>query len=79
MIMMKELDFAVLKKDVNKARLERGDLGTVLFVHDAGKAYEVEFITGGGNTLAVLTLDAADLRPLGSNEILHAREIGGEE
>ncbi len=73
---MKELDVAVLTKNIDAARRERGDLGTVVFVHETGKALEVEFMTGGGKSVAVLTLNSGDVRPLGGNEILHAREFG---
>jgi hypothetical protein len=46
-------------------------------VHDyAEGAYEVEFVTGGGTTLAVLTLEAATLRLLAPSDMLHVREVG---
>jgi hypothetical protein len=72
---IKELDAAVLERDVQEQGLIRGDMGTVVFVHDAGKAYEVEFLTGAGKTIAVLTLDAGDVRHIGKNEIPHARKL----
>ncbi len=39
-------------------------------------AYEVEFVTGGGKTLAVLTLETATLRLLAPSDMLHVREGG---
>ncbi len=46
-------------------------------MHDhAEGAYEVEFVTGGGTTLAVLILEAATLRLLAPSDMLHVREVG---
>jgi hypothetical protein len=61
--MIKELDVVVLAKDLKEYQLKRGDAGTVVHVYEGGKAYEVEFVTDEGKTLAVVTLSAQDLRP----------------
>ncbi len=55
--MFKELDTVVLAKDLKKHQLTRGDVGAVAHVYEGGKAYEVEFVTGEGKTIAVLTLE----------------------
>jgi hypothetical protein len=47
--------------------LECGDVGTIVFVHRGGEAYEVEFTTFDGETAAVATVEAAQLRPAGSS------------
>lgn len=73
--MMDELDTVVLTRDVPEHALAEGDLGTVVFRYPEGEAYEVEFITADGSTVAVLTLDASDLRSLADGEILHARRL----
>jgi len=39
--------------------------------YDHGAAYEVEFFLDSGETVAVLTLEANDVRPRGGKEILH--------
>lgn len=39
-----------------------------------GAAFEVEFVTGKGGTVAVITRECKDVRPMYPNEILHARE-----
>jgi hypothetical protein len=44
-------------------------------VHDQGAAYEVEFLTLAGETLAVLTLTAAQVRPAAADEIPHVRHV----
>jgi hypothetical protein len=40
-----------------------------------GQAYEVEFMTLEGKTVAVVTLEASKVRPIGQREIVHAREV----
>jgi hypothetical protein len=65
----------VLTRDMSGFGLQACDVGTVVHVYADGKAYEVEFVTGSGQTLAVETLDPKDLRPLGDREILHTRNV----
>ena len=72
---MNEHDTVVLTRSLMDHGLEAGDVGAVVHVYDAGKAFEVEFIAGSGSTLAVLTLDAKDVRPVATSEILHVRNI----
>jgi hypothetical protein len=36
----------------------------------------VEFVTGGGETVAVVTLADSDVRLMAAGEILHARRFG---
>lgn len=59
---------AVLTADQPAAELIAGDVGVVVFIHDGGAAYEVEF-----PNQAVLTLAADQVRALGMEEILHVR------
>ncbi len=73
--MINELDRVVLTKPVSKLRLEPGDVGTVVLVHESGKGFEVEFVTLDGETYAVTTLSADDVRPISHNEIAHARTV----
>lgn len=73
--MIKQLDTVVLTEDLSEHGLKRGDVGTVVLMHgDAG--YEVEFISLKGETLAVLSLSADQVRPLGEREIAQARTVG---
>lgn len=69
---MKDLDTVVLTKNIERYGLKKGDVGTVVHIYE-GKALEVEFMTAKGKTVAVLTLDATDVRSMARNEILHAR------
>jgi Domain of unknown function (DUF4926) len=69
--MINELDLVVLKRDLPKEH----DVGTVVLVHQQGAGYEVEFTTLSGDTVAVVTLDASDVRPIEAREIVHARAV----
>jgi hypothetical protein len=73
--MISELDSVVLSHDIEEHGLRKGDIGAVVHCYDDGLAYEVEFVTGEGETVAILTLDAQDIRSMYSGEILHAREL----
>lgn len=71
--MIAELSLVVLDCDPRHEKLNRGDVGTVVHVYQGGRGYEVEFVDGGGRTVALLTLEAGDVRPIGAGELLHAR------
>ena len=73
--MIAELDEIILDCDLPEHKLARGDLGTVVLVHNQGEGYEVEFMTLNGETIAVVTLDSAQVRPIGYNEIANARGL----
>ena len=72
--MINEHDPVVLTRDLPEAGLRRGDVGAVVLVHGAGEAFDVEFVSLDGETVALETLKPADIRP-GEHEILHARNI----
>ncbi|MFL5385786.1 MAG: DUF4926 domain-containing protein [Longimicrobiaceae bacterium] len=56
-----ELDSVVLTRDLPDAGLRVGDLGAVVHVY-APDAFEVEFVAASGETVAVCTLSAEDVR-----------------
>lgn len=72
--MIQEHDTVVLTSDLPVHGLARGDVGTVVMVH-AGGGYEVEFMTLDGETIAVVSLAAEEVRPIGRREIAHARAL----
>jgi hypothetical protein len=72
---IEELDTVVLLRDIEEQGLEQGDIGAVVHRYANADAYEVEFVTGKGDTVAVLTLDPDDIRPMDRREILHARPL----
>ena len=73
--MIRELDSVVLTADLPEHRLRAGDVGTVVSLH-GDRGYEVEFVALDGETLAVVSLDASRVRPIGSGEMAHARQVG---
>lgn len=73
--MIRELEAVVLTRDIPEHGLRRGDIGAVVHCYKDGVAFEVEFVTGKGDTVAVITLESKDVRSMHPNEILHAREI----
>lgn len=71
--MIAEHSLVVLDCAPPDAKLTRGDVGTVVHVYKSGKGYEVEFVDGGGRTVALVTVGADDVRPIKAGELLHAR------
>ena len=71
---MKELDTIVLTHDIEDYGLKKGDMGAIVQVYKEGEAFEVEFVTAEGKTVALLTLKPADIRKVSKNAILQARE-----
>ena len=76
--MIRELDTVVLIHDIDEYGLKQGDIGAVVHCYSDGKAFEVEFVTAEGRTIAVLTLTSSDIRLMSNREILHVREIAGQ-
>ena len=72
---MKELDTVELTHDIEKHGLKEGDVGAIVHLHGKG-AFEVEFVTAQGETVAVLTLADADVRLIEGRKILHVRDMG---
>jgi hypothetical protein len=73
--MIEELEDVILTCDLPEHGLRRGDIGTVVLGHQAGKGYEVEFTTLDGETVAIVTLMANQVRPSKPREIAHVRDL----
>jgi hypothetical protein len=73
--MIAEHDRIVLTGDVPQEDLRAGAVGTVVFVHGGGEAYEVEFLSPGGGTAAVATVLAEQARPVSPSDTPHARPL----
>ena len=71
--MIAEHSMVVLNDDRTTDGLHAGDVGAVVHVYGDGRAYEVEFIDGDGTTIALLTLEADDVRLIEAGELLHTR------
>ncbi len=72
---MKEHDTVVLNRSLAEHGLQAGDVGAIVHVYKNGNAFEVEFVSGSGSTIAVVTLETPDLRSFADREILHVRSI----
>ena len=73
--MIEELKLVSLLVDLPEHGLQKGDLGTVVFVHKQGEAYEVEFVTLEGETITVTTVLAHQVRQVGAREIAQSRVL----
>ena len=69
--MLQETEIAVLTVDLPEYGLKVGDVGTLMLVHER-QGHEVEFMTLDGKTVAVISLPAAQVRPVGSRKVAHA-------
>lgn len=75
---MTELSRVALTTDLPDAGLVAGDVGTVVLVHGDDRApdgYEVEFVSLTGETVAVVSVQVHDVRPVGPREIAHSRPL----
>ena len=70
-----ELDLVALTCDLPEHGLVSGDVGTAVLVHGNGVAFEVEFVGYDGHTVALLTLERHQVRPLETHDIPHVREF----
>jgi hypothetical protein len=75
--MIHELDDVILTCDLPDQGLERGDIGTVVLVHNQGEGFEVEFTALDGETVALTTLLRRQVRAVYEREIglLLARRV----
>lgn len=73
--MISELDTVALTHDIDKHGLKQGDIGAIVHCYKDNSAFEVEFAAADGNTIALLTLNQKDIRPIGGREVLHVREL----
>ena len=73
--MIRELDSIVLTTDLPEHSLKSGDIGTVVLVHRDEAGYEVEFVALDGETVAVVSVFASQVRPVRQREIAHVRPL----
>ena len=77
--MIAEHERAVLTRDVPEKELKAGDVGTVVSVHtktvggEDRAGYTVEFMSPSGETVAIATVFADAVRPVGPREVNHVR------
>jgi hypothetical protein len=73
--MIREHDRIMLTVALPIKGLVAGDVGTVLHIYSDRNAYEVEFTTLAGTSLAVVTLEADKIRRVSNREISHGRDL----
>jgi hypothetical protein len=73
--MIKEHDRIVLLKDIPEEGLKTGDVGTVVHIYRDSKAFEIEFMTLEGGTIAIVTVPASNVRAVSKMDITHVREL----
>ncbi len=71
---IKLLDTVVLQRSLPEYGIQVGDIGAVVETYEPN-GIEVEFVTGSGNTQALVTLKVDDVRPICSNDILSVRSL----
>lgn len=59
---MKDLDTAILTRDIQEYGLLKGDVGAIVHVYKDGEAFEVEFVNSDGTIRALLTLKTSDIQ-----------------
>jgi hypothetical protein len=69
------LDVVVVTRDFPEHGVLAGDLGTVVECYEGQpESYEVEFINADGQTRALLTLPAEQIRPVSQQDVLAVRQ-----
>ena len=72
---VQELDMVVLLRALPEHGLQAGDIGAVVHCYSDDQGLEVEFVTGSGETVAVVTLERSAVRLMKEGEILHVRDL----
>jgi Domain of unknown function (DUF4926) len=74
-VVIREHDRVVLTVPLSDHGLAPGDVGVVVHVYPRHESYEVEFLTLAGQTAAIATASADQIRPISKREIPHVREL----
>jgi Domain of unknown function (DUF4926) len=72
---IEEFDEVALINDLPKHGLRAGDIGVVVDIHGKNLGYTLEFMTRDGATVAVVTLNADQIRAIGESEMLQSRPL----
>jgi hypothetical protein len=71
--MIAEHDQVILTRDLPEHDLVAGDIATVVAIHQGGQGYMLEVSALDGETLAIVTVHAPDVRPARQREVPHVR------
>ena len=55
--------------------LQAGDVGTIIHLHTSDGAIVVEFMSLGGETVAIATVMPSQARPITVSDLTHARSV----
>ncbi len=73
--MLKEFERAYLVEDLSDTSFVKGDVGTVVMIHENGAGYEIEFFAADSSTLGVETVTASQVKSVeGIKRVLHINE-----
>lgn len=68
-----------LKNDVQQLRLCKGDVATIVEIHEAGPGkepgYTLEVFNAVGETIGVVTVRESQIQHLTEDEVLHVRRF----
>ena len=73
--MLLEHERIVLTADIPEEGLKAGDVGTIVHIYPQHAAYEVEFFSLDGNTVAVATVEREQARAVTRRDVTHARSV----
>lgn len=73
--MIREHDRVALTVDLPQYHLKVGDVGVVVMIHGEHEGYELEIFSADGHTLDVITVEAAQVRPVTRRDVLHVRAL----
>jgi len=64
-----------LKEDISTPPLNRGMVGTIIYIYKPDRLFEVDFISKGGDSLASVVLESNQLLKLEEDKIPLINEI----
>jgi len=73
--MIDELATVVLTRNIDEHGLVEGDVGAVVHRYQGADAFDVELVRGDGTTIALVAMNAKNIRPVLGAEILHVRQV----
>lgn len=73
--MIQEFERAVLTVDLPDDGLVVGDVGTVVDITTDDKVATLEFFNFAGETVTVVLVSIDQVRPVSTNEVMHARPV----
>jgi hypothetical protein len=73
--MIKEFERVALTVDLPAHGFRAGDVATVVDITPNGRQVTLEFFNFAGDTVAVIPVKMGQVRPLATDEVMHARAM----